>query len=258
MNRLPPASARNWFHELRRRLVTLWPIKAVGTMSWIAGFFVAYFWVLRNPLAEVTIMPFTALDRFVAFRPEALGLYASLWVYVSLAPGMLKNLRELVSYGIATLALSAIGLGIFLVWPTAVPPFAIDLAQHPSISVIKGVDLAGNACPSLHVAFAVFTGVWIDRVLREMRSHRVVLVANWLWCASIVYSTLATRQHVVLDVIAGAILGVVVAALHLRALRSFEGVPAPAASPLPGKLARGSQKDTAMPLESELTRDQRH
>ncbi|HTT13092.1 MAG TPA: phosphatase PAP2 family protein [Burkholderiaceae bacterium] len=239
MNPLPPASLRDWLRDLGRRLVTLWPIKATGTMCWIAGFFVAYFWVLRNPVAEVTVMPLTTMDRFVAFRSEALILYASLWVYVSLPPAILKNFRELFSYGAATLALSAIGLGIFLVWPTAVPPFEIDLAQHPSISLIKGVDLPGNACPSLHVAFAVFTSIWIDRILREMRSHRAVLIGNWVWCVSIVYSTLATRQHVVLDVIAGALLGAVVAWLHLRAVRWVEGVSAAAATPLPGRAGEG-------------------
>jgi hypothetical protein len=171
---LPPRSARDWRAEVRRRMSILWLTKSVGTICWIAGFFVAYFWVLRNPLADVTIMPLTALDRMVAFRPEALLLYASLWVYVSIAPGLLKDFRELSSYGVATLAMSAVGLVIFLVWPTAVPQFEMDLTRHPSISVLKGVDLAGNACPSLHVAFAVFTGIWMDRVLREMRSSRLL------------------------------------------------------------------------------------
>jgi membrane-associated phospholipid phosphatase len=91
------------------------------------------------------------------------------------------------------------------------------------------VDLAGNACPSLHVAFAVFTGIWMDRLLKEMRSAHVLLALNWLWCLGIVYSTLATRQHVVLDVIAGAALGALTASVHLAALRwrVLPGEPAP-------------------------------
>jgi membrane-associated phospholipid phosphatase len=218
----PPVSAREWLRQAGERVGTLWYIKSVGTMCWVAAFFVGYFWVLRNPVAEVTIMPLTALDRFIAFRPEAVVLYVSLWVYVSLPPALVKNFRELFSYGLATLALSVIGLAIFLAWPTAVPSFGIDFAHHPWLSVLKGVDLTGNACPSLHVAFSVFTGIWMDRLLRELRSSRGVLAVNWLWCLGIVYSTLATRQHVVLDVIAGAALGAIVAVLHLRALRRLE------------------------------------
>jgi membrane-associated phospholipid phosphatase len=217
-----PSTTAARLAEVRRRIGVLWPIKSVGTICWIAGFFAAYFWVLRNPQFEVTTMPLTALDGFVVFRPEALFLYASLWVYVSLVPALLKDFRELLIYGVATLLLSAIGLGIFLAWPTAVPHFEMDLARNPSLALIKGVDLTGNACPSLHVAFAVFSGIWMDRLLREIGFGRFVLALNWLWCVGIVYSTLATRQHVVLDVVAGAILGALMAALHVAALRWVE------------------------------------
>jgi membrane-associated phospholipid phosphatase len=42
---------------------------------------------------------------------------------------------------------------------------------------------------------------------------------NWLWCLGILYSTVAIRQHVALDVLAGAGLGAAVAVVHLRWLR---------------------------------------
>jgi len=218
----PPKLSPDWRKQLRQRFATQWLIKSLGTICWIASFFTAYFWVLRNPIAEPTVMPLTALDRLIPFSTHALVLYVSLWVYVSIAPALVKSFVELFSYGVATVVLSAIGLAIFWYLPTTVPVPEVDAFQHPSISMLRGVDLAGNACPSLHVAFAVFTGIWIDRILREMKAVRWILAANWLWCAGIVYSTLATRQHVLIDVIAGAALGVAVATLHLRALERFE------------------------------------
>ena len=42
------------------------------------------------------------------------------------------------------------------------------------------------------------------------------LISNWAWCIGIVYSTLATLQHVAVDVLAGLALGVVAAYLSLR------------------------------------------
>jgi len=100
--------------------------------------------------------------------------------------------------------------------------------------VLQRIDLNGNACPSLHVSFAIFSGVWLDSILREIRAPGLVRLLNWLWCAGIVYSTLATRQHVALDVYAGTVLGVVVALLHLGAWRRIErratSAPASAAS----------------------------
>ncbi len=161
-------------------------------------------------------MPLTPVDRMIGFWPGALPLYLSLWIYVSLAPALLTDRRELVSYGAAAIMLSGIGLGIFFFWPTAVPPPEIEWARHPSFSFLKSVDASGNACPSLHVAFAVFTGIWMTRVLTRLDSGRWLRWLNWLWCVGILYSTIAVRQHVALDVFAGAVLGWGIAVVHLR------------------------------------------
>ena len=218
--RQPAAAPRAlWRADVWSRVRCAWFAKMTATTLGISGFFVAYFWVLHHPQFPLTVMPLTALDRWVDFRPEALPVYLSLWLYVSLAPALLKSLRELASFGLAALALSAIGLGIFVLWPTAIPSFDIDWSQHPSIQFLKTVDVASNACPSLHVAFAVFTALWLERLLLEMHSGMALRVLNALWCLGILYSTLATRQHVVIDVVAGAALGGIVAAVHLRALR---------------------------------------
>ena len=218
--RQPTAAPRAlWRADVWSRVRCAWFAKMTATTLGISGFFVAYFWVLHHPRFPLTVMPLTALDRWVEFRPEALPVYLSLWLYVSLAPALLKSLRELASFGLAALALSAIGLGIFMLWPTATPSFDIDWSRHPSIQFLKTVDVASNACPSLHVAFAVFTALWLERLLLEMHSGMALRVLNALWCLGILYSTLATRQHVVIDVVAGAALGGIVAAAHLRALR---------------------------------------
>ena len=127
--------------------------------------------------------------------------------------------RELISYGPAAIGLSVLGLGMFLFWPTTLPRCGVDWSQHPSFALLKSVDASGNACPSLHVAFAVFTAVWFERLLRQMGAGRVVHALNWLWCMGILYSTIATRQHVSLDVLAGAALGATVAVVHMRLLR---------------------------------------
>ena len=216
MNPTFPRPARlAWWHEAGGRLLTWWPAKLLGTALGMTVFFVAYFWVLNHPLYPVTTMPFTGLDRLIGFQAAALPLYLSLWFYVSLAPALLVDRRELVSYGSAWVALSGSGLGIFLLWPTAVPRTAIEWSQHPSFAFLQAADAAGNACPSLHVAFAVFTACWFGRLLRQMGAGRGLRAGNWLWCAGILYSTIAIRQHVALDVLAGAALGALAAAVHL-------------------------------------------
>ena len=161
----------DWRHQLGPRVRLFWVTKMLATTLGITAFFVAYFWILRHPFFPITIMPVTVIDRLIAFRPETLPLYASLWFYLALPPALLKDGREVRTYGLATFALSVIGLSIFLIWPTAAPEFEIDWSQHPSMSFLKTMDVAANACPSLHAAFAVFTGIWLERLLRELHAQ---------------------------------------------------------------------------------------
>ncbi len=182
-------------------------LKTVGITAFITTFFLGYFELLESPRFPVTVMPLTAIDHLIAFAPFSLPIYLSLWVYVCFPPIALRTRRELVAYGWESAAVALIGLGVFLFWPTVIPSPGIDWTQHPSFLFLKNVDAAGNACPSLHVAFAVFSAIRAGRIFRGLSSPPIVNGLNWLWCLAIVYSTLATRQHVALDAAAGAVLG---------------------------------------------------
>lgn len=181
--------------------------KLLGTSAFTTVFLGAYIFLLKNPAHAVTLMPTMALDRWVGFAPAALWAYLSLWLYVSLPPTLMKTRPELVEYGVWIGLVCVAGLLIFYFYPTAVPPVAVDWAQYPGLAMLKGVDAGGNACPSLHVATAVFSCLWLHRLLPRVGGAGLARVLNALWCAGIVYSTMATRQHVALDVLAGAGLG---------------------------------------------------
>ncbi len=204
--------ASNWRSALWHRMRSLFWLKLSGVTAFVWLFFVAYFHLLRYPSAAVSEMPLTALDRWIAFEPLALGPYLSLWLYVGIAPGLMADLRGLLRYGLWAAALCITGLGLFYLWPTAVPLHI----QSGSIELLRGIDAAGNACPSLHVATATFSVIWIDQVLRSVRAPTALRAANGLWFAAIVYSTLAIKQHVLLDVLAGLVLALPFAWLSLR------------------------------------------
>ena len=185
-------------------------------MVFIAVFFGAYFYLLKNPAFPTTKMPFTAMDRLIGFYPPALPLYISLWVYVSLPPLLLATRSELYRYGLAMAGTCLTGLAIFYFCPTAVPLADVDWTAHPGVDFLKNIDASGNACPSLHVATALFSGLWLHHLLRRFSGPHWLLGLNWLWCVGIVYSTLATRQHVAIDVAGGLVLGGLAAGLSLR------------------------------------------
>jgi len=192
--------------------------KGLGITAFLWLFFVAYFHLLRHPVRPVFEMPLTALDRAIDVQPAMLGAYVSLWFYVGIAPGLLLSVRELVAYALWAAAMCLTGLLCFYLVPTAVPrlDLAIDLAQHPGFALLQGVDAAGNACPSLHVAGALFSAIWAHRLLRDMGAPAITRAINALWLVLIVYSTLAVKQHVVLDVIGGVALALLFAGPSLR------------------------------------------
>jgi len=206
-------------------MLRFWPTKMIGSIVSMSAFFVVYFWILNHPLFPLTTIPRTFLDTLVPFFPPALFLYVSLWVYVPLAPSLLGTRRELWCYLLAAAALSVIGFAVFLLWPSSVPRPEPNAGAAPSLLYLKAVDASGNAFPSLHVAFAVFTALWLRRLLRDLGAGPLSRALNWAWCAGIVYSTLAIRQHVALDALAGAALGAAVALTHLRIMRSLQPSP---------------------------------
>jgi len=190
-------------------------------MAFTGIFFLGYVHLLKHPYAPVRTMPVTWLDDLIGFQPLALLPYVSLWVYVSIPPVFMVRIREIVAYGWWAAVLCLTGLAIFFFLPTAVPPANIDWARYPGVDFLKGVDAAGNACPSLHVATAVFSAIWLHYILRAFGTARFGLASNWFWCVAIVYSTMATKQHVAIDVLAGAALGAVVAWVALSKCSDF-------------------------------------
>lgn len=196
-------------------------LKGVGTTVFIALFFGAYFYLLKHPAFPLTVMPRIWADHLIGFAPLALPVYLSLWVYVSLPPLFFSDRRELLHYGLAMALTCLFGLAVFFAWPTAAPPADVDWLKYPDMQFLKNIDAAGNACPSLHVATAVFSGLWLHRLLRGFSAPSWLLWLNALWCAGIAWSTLATRQHVAVDVAAGIALGGLAAwlSLHLHRRR---------------------------------------
>lgn len=207
-----------WYRQIAGVIFQYGVLKGIGTPLFIGLFFGAYFYVLKVPAFPTTVMPLTWLDQMIPFQPWAMSLYVSLWVYVSLPPALLATRRELYRYGTAMVGTCLVGLMAFYFWPTAVPAADIDWARYPEVGFLKNVDAAGNAFPSLHVATAIFSGIWLDHLLRRFGAPRWSRLASWMWCIGIVYSTLATRQHVAIDVGGGLALGGVAAWLSLRRL----------------------------------------
>lgn len=215
-----PAPLPGWARTLARQWRHRPFVKFLGICVFMALFFALYFELLRNPRQPPFEMPLTALDHWIGFEPRSVWLYLSLWIYVGLVPALMPTLRLAMAYGAWAALMCAIGLFCFWLWPTAVPAQVHRLEPTVSLQamvvLLRGVDAAGNACPSLHVGGAVFSAFWIRRLLRRAGAPGWLHGLNLAWVLAIAWSTMALRQHVLLDVLAGAVLGTVVAAAALR------------------------------------------
>jgi membrane-associated phospholipid phosphatase len=220
-----------WTTDIGERLRERQWLKILGTTALIWVFFIGYFYLLRNPTGPVFQMPWTPVDDWVEFQPVWLIPYLSLWVYVGIAPGLQRGFLPLLAYGAWAGALCVAGLLLFMFFPTRVPPVTIDPGGFPGFAMLQGIDAAGNACPSMHVAIAIFTCCWLEHILRRAGAPIVLRLLNVTWFLAIAYSTMATRQHVFLDALAGAMMGALFAWASLRwrpADAPLAGHPSPA------------------------------
>lgn len=199
-----------WQKEMARRFLTKVMIKGILTTAAFPLFFIAYFWVMHNPapFAELTVIPLLFVDHWIPVQQWALVPYASLWFYVCLPSSLIWQKQELIEYLLGAVFLCVLGIGIFWLLPTSVPDFGIDWSIYPGLAFLKMADGGANALPSLHAAFAIYTAAFLNKQLRSFDVPAALRVANVLWAVLIVYSTIATRQHVFLDALAGTALGV--------------------------------------------------
>ena len=213
----PSARTKDWRAELRTRVRTAAWRKALSNTVFLVIFFQLYLAIQNHPAFEVTQIPATAVDSWIGFQPWAIGLYLSLWVYTALPVALQPDSRRLVQYGVAMTVLCGLGLLVFYFWPSSVSEAVGPRSAGSALfAILYAVDSNGNACPSLHVAASVMSCLWLYVMLREVGAPAWLNAANLLWCAGIVFSTMATKQHLLLDVLAGALLGVAIGWLSVR------------------------------------------
>lgn len=177
-----------------------------------AVFSVLYLGAAALPRAvPVTLSP-SALDTAIPFLPWTVWAYLSQFPFLGFvywqACGTVawaRNLRGM-------LAATGASVAIFVLYPTRIPRETIDAdpATTLAFNLLYWTDPATNCLPSLHVSLALLgaSGFWPERPR--------LAGACLAWAALITISTLTTRQHYVVDVLAGIVVAAVAASLARR------------------------------------------
>ncbi|MCI0411264.1 phosphatase PAP2 family protein [bacterium] len=158
-------------------------------------------------------VPELALDRAVQLQPTWCLVYGSLYVFVILPLLVVRQEEQIFRTVLAYLMVWIVAYVCFLLYPTVGPrPVKVIGGGFFAwgLRFLYSADPPYNCFPSLHVAHSFVSALTCYRV------HRGVGIAAVLWASLIGISTLYTKQHYTVDVIAGIFLACVAYVIFLR------------------------------------------
>lgn len=161
-------------------------------------FCIVYLGAPMLSVSSVKVLEASAIDQGVPFTPWTIAIYASQFLFLFLTLWLSPTSEDLKNLLAAIAVATAISAAIFIVWPTAINR---PDPHNAAFSALYLFDVPTNCFPSLHVALAI--------IAAAMWPHRRTRPLAWLWAFAILVSTLTTKQHVAVDILAGAVVGVV-------------------------------------------------
>jgi membrane-associated phospholipid phosphatase len=180
----------------------------------IIGAYQFYFWCQRNPLTEPRELRLP-LDDLIPYRPTWVWIYSFLYYPVILyANFMVRSPREFTHLAMSYLLLLALQMAFFLAFPVVTPeewrPGRKPRSRSERfLSFVQRFDARSNSFPSMHTSVATLTALHLHSNL-----------GPWAWGFPLLIglSCLFTKQHYLLDVPAGAVLGLVAYRVYSAAI----------------------------------------
>ncbi|AKF04101.1 phosphatase PAP2 family protein [Sandaracinus amylolyticus] len=164
-------------------------------------------------LAPYRLLPLTALDLAIPYWPWTVWIYGTATWAVFLAwaivPSRLEARRLWASIAIASITCAV----IFMVFPTTYPRALYPTPDDGSLTALELADLrdadtAANCVPSLHVALAALMALsGTSFPFARAGARRALVVLCVTWATLVALATLTVKQHYVVDVPSGALVG---------------------------------------------------
>lgn len=170
----------------------------------------------RLQLGTPTPLPLTAVDQAVPLMSWAVWVYAAYPLLFVLTFVFEHDARRLDRWMWATLFVNVASNAVFVVWPTTLdraafaPPSDAGPWTTAVLEWFRALDAPTNCFPSLHVSTA-----YLSSFVAWRRDWRRFALA-FAWANAIALSTLSTKQHYLVDVVAGFGLAVVAYVLFMR------------------------------------------
>jgi len=174
-----------------------------------------------EPFATPVELTLTSLDQAIPFLPWTIWLYGTVTI-ASLIAWLQVPDRLAAGRLFFTLALAAVVCwAFFLLWPTTYPRHLYPLPDLNSATLrefadLRAADSPTNCFPSLHVALAWGIALTWAGFLKRPWARPLPIV----WAVVVSGCTLTTKQHFVVDVPAGFVVGLGAWAVVHRLLRA--------------------------------------
>jgi membrane-associated phospholipid phosphatase len=192
-----------------------WQLKALLTVAISILFCVPYFLICHFPLLPVRDLPLTWLDRAIGYHPyEWVWVYQSVYVPMNVIPWLAGRRDDLARFARGFVILSSISFVIFFIYPVRGPKPAVTDATG-MYWLLLWYDTPQNSLPSLHAGLLIYALRFGQRIFRAALPQGLGLLCV-AWGVLILYATLATKEHYLVDIIAGTALGLAVDAWAWR------------------------------------------
>jgi len=178
-------------------------IQLIISIFLIVGVYQFYFWCQRNPLAPARELKMP-IDDLIPYRARWVWIYSFLYYPVIVAVNWsVRSPREYLYVAISYTILLACQMAFFTLLPVATPNEwrAANARRGRSerfLAFVQKFDARSNSFPSMHTSVATLTAL-----------HLVPVFGPWVFLFPVLIglSCLFTKQHYVVDVPAGALLG---------------------------------------------------
>ncbi|MDO8585356.1 MAG: phosphatase PAP2 family protein [bacterium] len=198
-------------------------MRRIGTKMLLYSAMAILFFLGYRYVAEVTAVRsvetsfLTPIDGMIPFIPEFvfpyMSLYALFWLPVIVSRNI--TLRDFATIIVATAGMFAVAFTVYAIIPSRYPRPEVcpdtSFVYYILAKALYAYDLPNNTLPSTHAAVVAI----LLSAARKKFGRRTYAVYA-LWGASILLSTVTVKQHFVVDLVSGIVLGVVMYAVARR------------------------------------------
>ncbi|HEX3716962.1 MAG TPA: phosphatase PAP2 family protein [Verrucomicrobiae bacterium] len=202
MNLARPTSISN---RLRAKL----PFKLLLTLLLYPAVYGPYHFLQLHHFFTPTELRPGLVDQWIPFDDRFVWIYLSVYLLMPIGPILMTTREQLRRYAAGILLISLVADTVFVLHPT-ICPRPNPVGSGRLYQLLVAIDNPFHGFPSLHAAFAIYSALCAERVLRVLGWRSCMSAAAWTWATLILYSTLATKQHTLADIVFGGVLGTLV------------------------------------------------